>query len=88
MIAATATEVQRDFAFYREVAEGARGAPEPVTVMEGGHASVVIVSAVEFARLTRRDKRSVATEDLPDWLVEQIAVSEMDPKFAHLDEPA
>jgi predicted nucleic acid-binding protein len=35
---------------------------------------------------TQRDKRAMATEDLPEWLVDQIAVSEMDPRFAYLDE--
>ena len=34
----------------------------------------------------RRDKRAMATEELPEWLVDQIATSEMDPRFAYLDE--
>ncbi len=86
MINVTSTEVQRDFATYREVAEGARGAPEPVTVLHGDRPSVVILAAEEFARLKQRDKRVLATEELPEWLVEQIAASEMDPRFADLDE--
>jgi hypothetical protein len=28
----------------------------------------------------------MVTEDLPEWLVNQIATSEMDPRFAYLDE--
>jgi hypothetical protein len=28
----------------------------------------------------------VAAEDLPEWLVEQIAASEMDAKYDHLDQ--
>jgi hypothetical protein len=28
----------------------------------------------------------MATEELPEWLVNQIAVSEMDPRFSYLDE--
>ncbi len=86
MVSVTSAEVQRDFAVYREVAEGARGAPEPVTVLHGDRPSVVILSADEFARLKLRDKQSMATEDLPEWLVDQIAVSEMDSRFSHLDE--
>jgi PHD/YefM family antitoxin component YafN of YafNO toxin-antitoxin module len=86
MVDVTSAEVQRNFALYREMAEGTRGAPEPVTVLHGDRPSVVILSASEFARLKQRDKRAMATEDLPEWLVEQIASSEMDPRFACLDE--
>ena len=82
----TSAEVQRNFSLYREMAEGVRGAPEPVTVLHGEKPSVVILSAAEFARLKQRDKRAMATEDLPEWLVDQIATSEMDPRFAYLDE--
>jgi|SRR5580658_7442914 hypothetical protein len=64
MVNATSTEVQRDFGAYRELAEGSRGAPEPVTVLHGDRPSVVIVSAAEFARLKQRDKRTMATEEL------------------------
>lgn len=86
MVNVSSTEVQRDFGVYREMAEGARGAPEPVTVLHGDRPSVVILSATEFARLKQRDKRAMATEELPEWLVDQIATSEMDPRFAYLDE--
>ena len=57
MVDATSAEVQRNFAIYREMAEGSRGAPEPVTVLHGDRPSVVILSAVEFARLKQRDAR-------------------------------
>ncbi len=86
MVNVTSTEVQRNFGVYREMAEGSNGAPEPVTVLHGDRPSVVILSAAEFARLKLRDKRAMATEDLPEWLVNQIATSEMDPRFAYLDE--
>ena len=86
MVHATSAEVQRDFGAYREMAEGLRGAPEPVTVSHGDKPLVVILSVAEFARLKQRDKRAIATEDLPEWVVDQIAVSEMDPRFSYLDE--
>jgi PHD/YefM family antitoxin component YafN of YafNO toxin-antitoxin module len=82
----SSAEVQRNFGAYREMAEGAHGAPEPVTVLHYNKPSVVIVSANEYARLKRRDKRVLATEDLPEWLVDRIASSEMDPRFTYLDE--
>ena len=86
MVNATSTEVQLDFGACCELAEGSRGAPEPVTVLHGDRPSVVIVSAAEFARLKQRDKRAMATEELPEWLVDRIAASEMDPRFAYIDE--
>jgi PHD/YefM family antitoxin component YafN of YafNO toxin-antitoxin module len=86
MVSVSSTEVQRDFGVYREMAEGSRGTPEPVTVLHGDKPSVVIISAAEFARLKQRDKRAMATEELPEWLVDQIAASEMDPRFSYLDE--
>jgi hypothetical protein len=47
---------------------------------------VVILAADEYARLKQRDRHVMATEDLPEWLALQISQSEMDPRFAHLDD--
>jgi PHD/YefM family antitoxin component YafN of YafNO toxin-antitoxin module len=82
MIEASSAEVQKDFRGYREKAEGG----EAVVVLHYNKPSVVILSAGEYARLRRRDKRVMLNEELPQWLVDRIAETEMDPKFAHLDE--
>lgn len=82
----SSAEVQRNFGAYREKAEGVHAEPEPVMVMHYNKPSVVIIAASEYARLKRRDKRVLATEDLPEWLVNQIGTAEMDPRFAYLDE--
>lgn len=87
MVEVSSAEVQRNFGVYREMAEGTKADPEAVTVLHYNRPSVVIVSAEEYARLKRRDKRVVLTEDLPEWLAQQVASSEMEPRFAHLDEP-
>ena len=34
----------------------------------------------------RRHKQVLATEDLPEWLIERIASAEMDPAYDHLDD--
>jgi prevent-host-death family protein len=81
----SSAEAKRNFGTYREIAEGARGEPETVTVLHYNKPSVVIVSAAEYARLKRRDKQVLLTEDLPEWLVERIATGAMDPSFTHLD---
>lgn len=86
MAQASSAEVARNFGMYREMAEGARGEPEPVTVLHYNKPSVVILAADEYARLKRRDKRVMAAEDLPEWLAGRIAEGEMDPRFAYLDE--
>lgn len=76
----SSAEVQKNFGEYRAIAEN-----EPVLVMHYNKPSVVILSAEEYNRLKSRDKQSMATADLPEWLIEQIAESEMDPKFSYLD---
>ncbi len=81
MLQVSSADVQKNFGEYRVAAEN-----EPVQVMHYNKPSVVIVSAEEYSRLKARDKTSMATEDLPEWLVEQIAASEMDAKYDHLDQ--
>jgi hypothetical protein len=80
MSQATSAEVQKNFGEFRVKAER-----EPVVVMHYNKPSVVLLSADEYARLKRRDKRAVATEDLPDWLVERIAATRMDKRHAKLN---
>lgn len=67
----SSADVQRNFGAYREIAEA-----EPVTVLHYNKPAVVIMSAAEYARLKRRDKQVMLTEDLPEWLVERIAAAE------------
>lgn len=76
----SSSDVQKDFGAYRTLAENG-----PVHVTHKDQPSVVIVAADEYARLKRRDKVVMATEDLPDWLVAQIADVRVDPVHAHLD---
>lgn len=77
---ASSADVQKNFGEYRMTAEN-----EPVQVMHYNKPSVVIISSEEYNRLKARDKMSMAADDLPEWLVEQIADSEMDAKYDHLD---
>ncbi len=76
----SSSDVQRDFGTYRTLAESA-----PVHVTHKDQPSVVILAADEYARLKRRDKVVMATEDLPEWLVDRIADAKVDPAHAHLD---
>jgi PHD/YefM family antitoxin component YafN of YafNO toxin-antitoxin module len=81
VIEASSADVQKDFRAYCQKAEH-----EPVLVLHRDKPSVVILAADEYARLRRRDKRSMSADDLPEWLVERIARTEMGAEFAHLDE--
>lgn len=86
MLDVSSAEVAKSFGVYRERAEGARGAaPEPVRVMHYNKPSVVIIRADEYERLKRRDKMSLAIEELPEDLVERVAATTMDPRFDFLN---
>ena len=82
----SSAEVQRNFGAYREIAEGCEAEPQAVTALHDNKPSVSIASAADYARLKRRDKQVMLTEDLPRWLVEHIAAGEMDATFAPLDD--
>ena len=59
---------------------------EPVTITKNGRDRLVLVSADEYARLKRRDRRAVLPEELTAEDVAAIAASEMDPRHDHLNE--
>lgn len=82
MAETTAAEVQKNFGEFRALAER-----EPVVVTRYNKPSVVILSAEEYARLKRRDKKAMASEDVPDWLAEKIEATRMHPRHDVLNEP-
>jgi prevent-host-death family protein len=59
---------------------------EPVTITKNGRDRLVVISAGEYERLTRRDRRVVAAGELTDNEVEAIANAEVPASLAHLDE--
>ncbi|HLY57868.1 MAG TPA: type II toxin-antitoxin system prevent-host-death family antitoxin [Stellaceae bacterium] len=63
-----------------------RALTEAVTITKNGRDRLVVISAEEYARLSRRDRRVVRAEDLTDAEIEAIARSEVPPEHAHLDE--
>lgn len=62
-----------------------RALSEPVTITKNGRDRLVLVSAEEFERLKRRDRRVVNIGDFTDEEMELIANSEMPSGFEHLD---
>jgi PHD/YefM family antitoxin component YafN of YafNO toxin-antitoxin module len=59
---------------------------EPVTITKNGRDRLVVLSAEEYARLKRRDRRVVRTGDLSEEDVALIAKAEVPTEYAHLDE--
>ena len=59
---------------------------EPVTITKNGRDRLVLVSADEYARLKRRDRRAVLPEELTEAEIAAVAASEMDPRHDYLNE--
>lgn len=68
---------------FGAVAEQARRAP--VTITKDGRDHLVVVSAEEFARLKRRDRRVGLAADLPEEWVEAVRQTKVPDEFSHLD---
>ena len=59
---------------------------EPVTITKNGRDRLVVLSADEYARLRRRDRRVVRLEDFTDEEMALIASTETPADIAHLDD--
>jgi hypothetical protein len=59
---------------------------EPVTITKNGRDRLVVISAEEYKRLRRRDRRVIAAGELTDEEVALIAKAEVPAECAHLDE--
>lgn len=58
---------------------------EPVTITKNGRDRLVMLSADEFARLSRRDRRVVRLEDFTEEEMAAIGASEAKPEDTVLD---
>ncbi len=58
---------------------------EPVTITKNGRDRLVVVSAEEYGRLARRDRRVVQPGDLTDEQAALIAKAEVPAEHAYLD---
>jgi len=59
---------------------------EPVTITKNGRDRLVMVSADEYERLRRRDRRAFRAEELSEDDIALIAKAEVPTEYAHLDE--
>lgn len=75
-----AGEVAKNFGRYQEMAQF-----EPVVVRRYNRDSVVILSAREFARLSKLDRKVVAIEEISQSDLELLSDSRMDERHARLN---
>jgi PHD/YefM family antitoxin component YafN of YafNO toxin-antitoxin module len=58
---------------------------EPVTITKNGRDRLVVLSAAEYLRLKRRDRRVIRAEDITDEELALIEAAEVPAEFAYLD---
>jgi prevent-host-death family protein len=58
---------------------------EPVTITKDGRDHVVVLSADEYARLKRRDRKVGLAADLPEEWIHAIGQAKVPDAFAHLN---
>jgi prevent-host-death family protein len=76
----TASEFQQAFGALSDKARH-----EPVIITKHGRDSLVVMSAEEWERLKRRDRRVGLTSELPEEWVEAVRSAKVPDEFAHLD---
>jgi prevent-host-death family protein len=76
----TASEFQQAFGSLSDKARHG-----PVVITKHGRDSLVVMSAEEWERLRRRDRRVGLTAELPEEWSEAVRSAKVPDEFAHLD---
>ena len=76
----TASQFQQSFGAMSDHARR-----EPVVITKHGRDSLVVMSAEEWARLKRRDRRVGLAEELPEEWIEAVRSSQVPEEYGHLD---
>ena len=76
----TSLEFRQNFDLYRREA-----LKSPLSVDHDGRDGIVVMSADEYARLKRRDRRAVAVEELSDAEIDAVRRAEPPPEAAEYD---
>ena len=76
----TASEFQQAFGALSDKARH-----EPVIITKHARDSLVVMSAEEWERLKRRDRRVGLTAELPEEWAEAVRHAKVPDEFAHLD---
>ena len=77
----TVSELQRNIGAAQDIAD-----KEPVFITRNGREKYVLLSAVEYHRLKRLDREVLGIEELSEADVRAIAIAEVPPQYAYLNE--
>lgn len=77
----SAAEFHRNIGKYQDIA-----LTRPISITKNGRERTVLLSAEEYARLKRRDRRALAAEELTERQIEAIRTAEVPSQFVALDE--
>ena len=80
MTRVSASEFQKAFGAMSD-----RALREPVAITKQGRDHLVVISAEEYARLKRRDRKVHVAGELPDDLLDAVERSRMDARHDHLN---
>jgi len=81
IVTVSAAEFHRNIGVYQDMA-----LTRPVAITKNGRERTVLLSAEEYHRLKRRDRKVLGLGDLTDADVAAIAEARVDPKYDHLNE--
>jgi prevent-host-death family protein len=79
-VTVSAAEFHRNVDLYLDIAF-----TKPVTITKNGRERTVLLSAQEYARLKRRDRRVIAAGELSEGQVDAIRNARIPDRFADLD---
>jgi PHD/YefM family antitoxin component YafN of YafNO toxin-antitoxin module len=79
-VTVSAAEFHRNVGLYQDIA-----LIKPVTIIKNGRERTVLISAQEYARLKRRDRRVIAAGELSVRQVNDIRNARIPDRFADLD---
>jgi prevent-host-death family protein len=82
-ITVTAAEFHRNVGVYQDMA-----LTKPVTITKNGRERTVLMSAQEYARLRRRDRRVIAAGELSERQIDAIRNARVPDRYADLDKEA
>lgn len=79
-VTVSAAEFHRNIGVYQDIA-----LTRPVTITKNGRERTVLLSAEEYARLKRRDRRVIAAGELAEHQVQAVRTARVPDQYAHLD---
>ena len=80
-VTVSAAEFHRNIGRYQDIA-----LTKPVVITKNGRERTVLLSAEEYHRLKRPDRRVILTEDLTDEQVEAIRNAKVPDEYGYLNE--